>query len=124
MTWPHELKPEQSGTELLISIAAILPRSLVNGPGVRSVLWVRGCTRRCAGCCNPEFQEFGNSDLRSPAEVAGLLLATPDIEGVTFSGGEPFAQAEALVRVAELAQSAGRGGGDLHRIHQRGTLLR
>jgi anaerobic ribonucleoside-triphosphate reductase activating protein len=92
-----------------LAVAAILPRSLVNGPGIRAVLWLQGCPRRCPGCCNPDFQDPVGGARMPPDEVTERLLAVPEVEGVTFSGGEPLAQAEALALVAEAVQRAGKG---------------
>ncbi len=174
---------------LTLRVAAYEPHSLANGPGVRAVLWVQGCGRRCPGCFNPEFQPREGGRLVPVAEVAawigtaaggrsrigveggrgredgggwmpeagcqrpdaGNRRGTPDrvpgraaadpetarearpgvgfgapdllgdgavlapraysgtIEGVTFSGGEPFDQAVAVAAVARAAQAMGLG---------------
>ncbi|HWR06518.1 4Fe-4S single cluster domain-containing protein [Sporomusa sp.] len=86
----------------LINMAAFLPTSLVNGPGLRTVVWVQGCPRRCPGCFNQDMLEVKDRQLVSAIELAGRILAESGIEGVTFSGGEPFAQAAALAVLAEL----------------------
>lgn len=93
----------------LLRIAAFLPRSRVNGPGLRSVLWVQGCPLRCAGCFNPDFVPFAGGREAAPSAIANWMLAEPETEGVSFSGGEPFAQAEALAEVAEAVRAAGKG---------------
>jgi len=89
--------------------AAYLPRSRANGPGLRSVLWVQGCPFRCPGCFNPAFWPFTGGQQARVGELAGRLLAESDTEGVSFSGGEPFAQAAALAQVAERVRVAGKG---------------
>lgn len=90
-----------------IGLAGFLARSAVNGPGIRAVVWVQGCPRRCAGCFNPEFQPFSPADVTDADELARRILAIPGIDGVTFSGGEPFAQAGPLARVGRLLRNAG-----------------
>lgn len=92
-----------------VQVAAYLPRSRANGPGLRSVLWVQGCPFRCAGCFNPGFLPFEGGREVATTEVAQWMLAEQDTEGVSFSGGEPFAHAAALARVAEQARAAGKG---------------
>lgn len=92
-----------------LQLAAFLPHSRANGPGLHSVLWVQGCALRCEGCFNPGFQPFAGGYEATVDEVIALLLAQPDTEGVSFSGGEPFAQAAALAEVAEAVQAAGKG---------------
>lgn len=90
-----------------LNIAAFLPRSRANGPGLRAVVWVQGCARGCPGCFNPEMQPFTEREIVAEEELAGRILAIDGIEGVTFSGGEPFAQAAPLAAVAEKLAAAG-----------------
>lgn len=92
-----------------LTLAAFLPHSRANGPGLRSVLWVQGCALRCDGCFNPDFQPFVGGYEATVDEVVALLLVQTDTEGVSFSGGEPFAQAVALAEVAEAVRAAGKG---------------
>jgi anaerobic ribonucleoside-triphosphate reductase activating protein len=63
---------------------------------------------RCAGCFNPGFQPFEGGEERRADEVAGWIAGDPETEGVTFSGGEPFAQAAALAEVARVVKKAGK----------------
>jgi anaerobic ribonucleoside-triphosphate reductase activating protein len=109
----------------LLRVAAFEPRSLVNGPGVRTVLWVQGCGRRCPGCFNPEFLPRDGGRLVPVEEVIQWIRAavhqstnpsihqsinpSSAIDGVTFSGGEPFDQAAGLALVARAAQQLGLG---------------
>lgn len=93
----------------MLKLAAFLPHSRANGPWLRSVLWVQGCALRCDGCFNPDFQPFAGGYEATVNEVIALLLAQTDTEGVSFSGGEPFAQAAALAEVAEAVRAAGKG---------------
>lgn len=73
----------------------------VLGPGRRAVLWVQGCPFRCDECVVPELLPFAGGDVRSVAEVVDFVLDAPDLDGVTLSGGEPFSQAAALIRVID-----------------------
>ncbi len=91
----------------LINMAAFLPVSRSNGPGRRAVVWVQGCGRNCPGCFNQDMQVFADKQLIAPEELAERILAIDGIEGVTFSGGEPFAQAEALAELAEQLRACG-----------------
>lgn len=93
----------------LLQIAAWLPRSRANGPGLRSVVWVQGCPFHCPGCFNPDFLPFAGGRAVTVADLAAWLLAEADTEGVSFSGGEPFAQAGQLAEVAEGVRAAGKG---------------
>ncbi|NLI00560.1 MAG: radical SAM protein [Chthonomonadales bacterium] len=71
----------------------------VLGPGCRAILWVQGCSHRCAGCIAPEGWDLDGGRLCSVDEVAGWVLSQSGIEGITISGGEPMLQAWALARV-------------------------
>lgn len=106
-----------------LNLARTLPRSAANGPGERFVLWVQGCPLACPGCWNPDTWTFERRDLRPVADLAAAILATEGIEGVTFTGGEPFAQARALAALAEKVRAAGLStfiftGYDLHELQR------
>lgn len=83
-----------------INVAHVLPRSAANGPGERFVVWVQGCPLRCPGCWNPDTWDPTPRRLESPASLLALVDATPGLDGVTLTGGEPFAQARALLPFA------------------------
>lgn len=67
--------------------------SEVNGPGARAVIWFQGCTLNCAGCWNPDTHKFDGDKWVSNQDIKTWLLALEDVEGVTFSGGEPMQHA-------------------------------
>ncbi|MCC7422329.1 MAG: radical SAM protein [Planctomycetaceae bacterium] len=88
-----------------IRIARFSPGCRVLGPGLRAVVWVQGCPLRCRECVVPEMLPFeGGKDI-SVHELARRLIALPDVEGVTFSGGEPTSQSAAIVRVLGLVRA-------------------
>ena len=90
-----------------LRIAHLLHGCRTLGPGARTVVWVRGCARRCLGCiAAPILGDGPTLDLRAE-ELIEAVLATRD-EGATFSGGEPFEQASALSQVAVALREAGR----------------
>lgn len=66
--------------------------SISNGPGVRVVLWVSGCSIRCNGCQNQESWSFNAGKLFDLEAEQELLQALdkPYIKGITFSGGNPL----------------------------------
>ncbi|MEM7246278.1 MAG: 4Fe-4S single cluster domain-containing protein [Acidobacteriota bacterium] len=73
------------------------------GPGLRVMVWVQGCPHRCAGCITPGMLAFRERELIEPERlVARILRMSPEIEGVTLVGGEPFSQAAALSAVADI----------------------
>ena len=65
--------------------------SIANGPGVRVVLWVSGCTVHCKGCHNPETWDFNSGKLFDSNAKQELFdaLSKPWIQGLTLSGGNP-----------------------------------
>ncbi len=88
-------------------MAAFLAKSEANGPGLRAVVWVQGCPRRCPGCFNQDMLEFQDNQLLAVDELADRIIAIGEIAGVTFSGGEPFAQAGVLAELAERLSRIG-----------------
>lgn len=90
-----------------LDLAGFLPRSAVNGPGIRAVVWVQGCPHRCEGCFNSDFQPFSSANPVIVTGIASDILAIPGLDGVTFSGGEPFAQAGPLAELGERLRTAG-----------------
>ena len=81
--------------------------SIVDGPGIRVAIFVQGCCHHCEGCHNPESWAFGAGTDMSVEELFAMVKANPLCRGVTFSGGEPFCQAGALVPLAENLKAAG-----------------
>jgi len=91
----------------VLNLAGFLARSEVNGPGIRAVLWVQGCPRRCEGCFNPQFQPFSPATHALVPTLAKTIISLEGIDGVTFSGGEPFAQAGPLAELGATLRNAG-----------------
>ncbi|MEU9948617.1 4Fe-4S single cluster domain-containing protein [Streptomyces poriferorum] len=91
--------------ELTISVARMLDRCTVLGPGARAVIWVQGCPLRCQGCVAAETLPFEGGTAHTVDELTDWLCGLPDIEGVTLSGGEPFGQAEVLAALLDHVRS-------------------
>jgi len=91
----------------VLNLGCFLARSEVNGPGIRAVVWVQGCPHRCNGCFNPQFQSFSPAQQITVDHLAHVILSDPDIDGITFSGGEPFAQAVLLAELGTRVREAG-----------------
>lgn len=95
-------------------VHAIEPRSRANGPGVRFVIWLQGCTLGCPGCFNPNTHAALGPTTRI-AELAAQLAAAkgsghgPDrmLEGLSLSGGEPMQQPAAAVALLRAARGLG-----------------
>jgi anaerobic ribonucleoside-triphosphate reductase activating protein len=86
-------------SNIYLNVSKTLSHSRANGPGVRAVIWVQGCTIGCDGCYSLSTHPHRKVHLVDPVELAKWVCSIEDIEGVTLSGGEPFEQSEA---VAEL----------------------
>lgn len=93
--------------ENLINVAGTVNDSIVDGVGLRYVLFVQGCPRKCKGCHNADTQPFVEKTLMTPAEIMEQIDANPLLDGVTFSGGEPMCQAESLVPLAKMIKERG-----------------
>lgn len=90
-----------------LRVARTLISTTVNGPGRRFVLWLQGCPIRCRGCINPETWDESGGELVSVEDLLDYVRCAPDIEGVTFSGGEPLSQADALLPLARDLKEPG-----------------
>lgn len=88
-------------------IAGIADDSIVDGPGLRLTVFVQGCPHRCPGCHNPQSHDFSGGTLADTEEILAQMRDNFLLDGVTLSGGEPFAQAEACTEIARGARAAG-----------------
>jgi len=93
---------------MYIRLAGTVQESIVDGPGIRYVVFTQGCPHRCKGCHNPNTQDFSLGNLRSVEEIAQEFDVNPYVAGITLSGGEPFCQAQALVLLAQHAKQSGK----------------
>ena len=84
----------------VLRIAGIVSNSVVDGPGLRFVIFVQGCTHNCKGCHNLQTHSFSGGKEVNMRYLMKQILADKIISGVTFSGGEPFLQAESLSKLA------------------------
>jgi anaerobic ribonucleoside-triphosphate reductase activating protein len=106
-----------------INVAAEIQESVVNGPGKRYVIWVQGCPFECPGCFNPDFQPFITNKLVNITTLSRRILSIKTIEGVTYTGGEPFMQCEALIKLNKILIKKGLSiisysGYTLDELHQ------
>ncbi|NLT15534.1 MAG: anaerobic ribonucleoside-triphosphate reductase activating protein [Clostridiales bacterium] len=88
-------------------IAGLVQDSIVDGPGLRFTVFTQGCPHRCEGCHNPETHDPDGGKEIPVDEVIKQMRSNPLTDGVTLSGGEPFAQAEDCAAIAEAAKKAG-----------------
>lgn len=84
-----------------INIAKYISPVDTLGPGNRFALWVQGCPFTCKGCISPDYIPFKENKLMGINKLAEIILNST-IDGITISGGEPFAQAEQLAKLLEI----------------------
>ena len=92
---------------MTIDMAGIVGDSIVDGPGIRTVFFSQGCPHHCEGCQNPETWAFGTGTPTDTETLADIARENPLCRGVTFSGGEPFAQAAGFAELAEKLKREG-----------------
>lgn len=90
-----------------IRLAAILPESLVNGPGIRRVLFAQGCPHNCKGCFSPHTHSYTDGALIDMDEIIKDIRKNPLLRGVTFSGGDPWEQADKFLYIAKAVKEMG-----------------
>lgn len=88
-------------------VSGIVHDSTVDGPGLRTVVFVQGCPHNCEGCHNPQSHDFNGGTEMTVAEVVASIQSNPLVGGVTISGGEPFCQPEECLALAQDAKDLG-----------------
>jgi anaerobic ribonucleoside-triphosphate reductase activating protein len=83
-----------------IRLANVIPETIVDGPGLRFSVYAQGCPHGCPGCHNPQTHDFKGGYTMDTDDILEQILANPLLDGVSFSGGEPFCQTAALAELA------------------------
>ena len=91
----------------MLRIAGVIRQSIVDGAGLRFVVFTQGCPHRCEGCHNPQTHDMDGGYLIEQQKIIAEFFKNPLLKGITFSGGEPFEQAEALIPIAEAVKTNG-----------------
>lgn len=81
--------------------------SIVDGPGIRTVIWTQGCSHNCKGCHNPETHSFDGGKLYNISSIKKQIKDFSYNDGITFSGGDPMFQVDACLELARYAKSLG-----------------
>jgi anaerobic ribonucleoside-triphosphate reductase activating protein len=89
-----------------LRLAGITRESVVDGPGIRVVIYAQGCPHGCPGCQNPDTHDPNGGKLFDVGQVVQMIRSVPMAQGVTFSGGEPFSQAEAFAELGHMLKSS------------------
>lgn len=90
-----------------LQLHRFIGRTGTEGPGIRACVQVQGCPIRCVGCAVPQTWSGRGGFAVSAADLTAQILSVSDIGGVTFLGGEPFAQARAVAQVAAAVRRSG-----------------
>ena len=90
-----------------LRIAGTVNDSIVDGAGIRFTIFTQGCPRSCKGCHNPKTHDFEGGKTVSVDDLVAVIFKNPLLDGVTFSGGEPFCQPEPLCEIAARVKEAG-----------------
>ena len=91
----------------MLDLSGIVSDSIVDGPGIRTTIFSQGCPHHCEGCHNPETWDFGCGTQVPVEAILEIVQSNPLCRGVTFSGGEPFAQAAGFAKLAKLLKEKG-----------------
>lgn len=104
MASPETAVPAITG----IRLAGVIRESIVDGPGIRFVVFTQGCPHHCPGCHNPATHD---PDGGYDSDIGNLVAAfqkNPMLKGITLSGGDPFAQAPACAELARRIHALGK----------------
>lgn len=91
-----------------ICVADIVDESIVDGPGIRMTIFMQGCPHHCPGCHNPHTHDPDGGYEVNVYEVIDKFRKNPLLDGITFSGGEPFEQPYALQFLSSVVQTFGK----------------
>ena len=88
-------------------IADTIQDSIVDGPGLRFVVFTQGCPHHCPGCHNPGTHDPAGGKEVTVDALEAMLASNPLTDGLTLTGGEPFLQAEACADLARRTHARG-----------------
>jgi anaerobic ribonucleoside-triphosphate reductase activating protein len=89
-------------------IARIWHNTASEGPGLRTAIWLQGCSIGCHGCINPHLWSFQGGQDVNIEHLADEILGL-DVEGITLLGGEPFDQAAECYELSRRVRDGGKG---------------
>ncbi len=90
-----------------LRVFGIVEESIVDGPGIRFTIFTQGCPHNCFGCHNPKSHDFKGGTLILADDMLKKIKENPLLDGVTFSGGEPFMQVEPIIYLAKEIKKIG-----------------
>lgn len=91
-----------------LRLAAYLQNdSIVDGEGIRTVIWTQGCPHNCPSCHNPGTHDFNGGFLEDIEDIKQDIASLVGQDGITFSGGDPMCQPDACAELAAYAHELG-----------------
>jgi len=90
-----------------IRIFGLHSHSNIDGPGDRMTIYFQGCLRHCDGCNNPDSWPMHGGDKWDTEKIEKIIQGTPHLDGISFSGGEPFLQPAQALELARYAHKLG-----------------
>ena len=87
--------------------SSIQTDSIVDGEGIRAVIWMQGCSHNCPCCHNPSTHDFKGGFLVDIEDIKKDLDNLSGIDGITLSGGDPMFQIDASLEIAKYAKKLG-----------------
>ena len=88
-----------------IRLNGLMEESIVDGPGLRYVIFTQGCHHHCSGCHNPYTHDPLAGYDKPISEILTQFEENPLLTGMTFSGGEPFLQPRPLIALAQAVHA-------------------
>ncbi len=90
-----------------INLNGIINDSVVDGPGLRTVIFTQGCPHHCKGCHNPQSWSTNDNEVWDVDELINHIKKISSFKKVTISGGEPFLQKEAVLKICKSLKESG-----------------
>ena len=98
---------EQNNVKEIRLAADLQTDSIVDGPGLRAVIWTQGCRHHCKGCQNPQTWDMNGGGSVPIKMVLDAIDELKYQDGITFSGGDPMFQPEACNEIAKYCKEKG-----------------